>query len=173
MFTTAPSTTERQPTTATTATASRRSCARSATTWCWPPRRTAGGFEFNAGGRLGPALSFSLSGDFFYAQIDASSLGAQGLRSTRGVNLKANLDYRLTSSDAAQISFARSDKRLTPQGYVDAMNLVNVGCRHEFRPDLSLVFTVTDLFNAQRTVRHVLSPGLTEVYERRQYGRVA
>jgi hypothetical protein len=53
------------------------------------------------------------------------------------------------------------------------MNLVNVGCRHEFRPDLSLVFTVTDLFNAQRTVRHVLSPGLTEVYERRQYGRVA
>ncbi|MDB5446143.1 MAG: TonB-dependent receptor [Phenylobacterium sp.] len=137
------------------------------------PKRTSEGVEFNLGGKLWSALSYNLSGDIFHAQIDASSLGVAGLKSTSGVNLKANLDYRPTSADTLQVSLSRTDKRLTPQGYVDAMNLVNLGYKRDLRPDLSLVVTVTDLFDGQRVVRHVISPTLSEVYTRHQFGRLA
>jgi outer membrane receptor for ferrienterochelin and colicin len=136
------------------------------------PDRKSAGLEFSASGKLWSVIGYSFSGDLFHAQIDASALGAPGLRSTTGVNLKANLDYHPTDADTLQLSVSRTDKRLTPQGYIDAINLVNLGYKRELRPDLSLVVTVSDLFDGQRAVRHVVSPSLTEVYQRYQVGRI-
>jgi outer membrane receptor protein involved in Fe transport len=137
------------------------------------PKRRSAGVELTASGRLGRAVSFSLSADLFHAQVDATALGAPGLASTTGANLKASVDWRPTSADDLQISFSRIDKLLTPQGYVDPVNLVNLGYKHDLTPALSLVATVTDLFNGQRQIRHIASPTLTQTYERHQLGRVA
>ena len=137
------------------------------------PLRRSSGVEFNANGKLGRRLSYNLSGDVFHSQIDATSLGASGLKSTTGVNLKASLDYRPTSADTLQISFTRQDKRLTPQGYVSAINLVNLGYKRELRPDLSMVVTVRDLLNGQRFVRLIDTPQLHDTYVRQQFGRLA
>src|SRR5207302_6871779 len=81
------------------------------------PKSRSAGLDFNANGKLGSELSYNLSGELFHAQIDAGSLGATGLQSTTGFNLKAGLDYRPTAADTAQISFSRTDRRLTPQGF--------------------------------------------------------
>ncbi|MFI4973747.1 MAG: TonB-dependent receptor domain-containing protein [Caulobacterales bacterium] len=137
-----------------------------------PVSRSAG-LEFSANGKLTRELSYNLSGEAFYTQIDATALGVAGLKSTTGVNLKASLDYRPTSADAAQIAFTRSDRRLTPQGQISAIDLVNLGYRHQFRPDLALVFTLTDLLDGQRFRRLVVTPVLTDDYLRHQIGRVA
>ena len=137
------------------------------------PRSQAGGLEFSFNGKLGKPFSYSVSGDAFYAQIDAAALGAPGLRSTTGLNLKASLDYRPTGVDTAQISFSRTDRRLTPQGYVSAINLVNLGYRRQLRPDLAAVVTVSDVFDGQRFVRFVDTPQLRQTYTRHQLGRVA
>jgi outer membrane receptor protein involved in Fe transport len=137
------------------------------------PRSRSAGLEFSTSGKLGRQVTYSLSGDAFYSQIDASALGGAGLKTTTGVNLKASVDYRPTKADTLQISFTRADKRLTPQGYVSAIDLVNLGYKHQVRPDLSLVATVTDLFDGQRQQRLVSTPGLHDVYLRHQYGRVA
>jgi hypothetical protein len=137
------------------------------------PKRQTAGLELNLSGKLISVLGYNLSADAFSAQVDASALGLPGLRSTTGVNLKSGLDYRPTSTDTFQLSFNRTDKRLTPQGYIDAVNLTNIGYRHEFQPQLALVATVSDLFDGQRVIRHVISPALTEVFERHQFGRVA
>jgi outer membrane receptor protein involved in Fe transport len=137
------------------------------------PRQRSGGLEFSARGKLGPTLSYGISGVAFQMQIDPGGLGSGRQRSTSGLNLKLNLDYRPTAKDTAQVSFNRTDRRLTPQGQIDALNLVNLGYKHDFRPDLSLVFTVSDLLNSQRTVRRNSSPSLVEVFERHQYGRIA
>lgn len=136
------------------------------------PRSRAAGLEFNANGKLGRRLSFNLSGDYFYSQIDASSLGFPGLRSTTGLNLKASLEYRPTRLDTAQVSVTRADKRLTPQGYVSAINLVNLGYRRQLRPDFSIVATVSDLLNGQKYRRLVTTAGLTDNYLRYQVGRI-
>jgi len=121
---------------------------------------------------LGTTLTYGLSGVAFQIQIDPSGLGLGRQKSTSGLNLKFNLDYRPTALDAAQFSFNRTDKRLTPQGQIDAINLVNLGYKHDFRPDLSLVVTVSDLLNSQRTIRRNASASLVETFQRHQYGRI-
>jgi hypothetical protein len=114
-----------------------------------------------------------VSGNAFYNQIDATALGFAGLKSTTGINLKAKLDYHPTAADSAQISFTRTDKRLTPQGSIGAINIGNLGFRHVLTPDLTAVATISDLFNGQHYERIVSTPTLTQVYERSVLGRVA
>ena len=107
------------------------------------PRSDSAGFEFAATGHLLPKLLYSLSGNAFYTQIDATALGTPGLKSTTGINVKAKLDYRPTADDSAQIIFTRTDKRLTPQGSVSAINIVNLGYKHMLTHALSAVATVS------------------------------
>jgi outer membrane receptor protein involved in Fe transport len=137
------------------------------------PKSRSAGVEFTANGKLTPELSYNLSGNLFSTQIDATTLGAPGLKSTTGLNLKASFDWRPTKADTAQVSFTRQDKRLTPQGYVSAINLLNLGYKRELRPDLSLVVTVSDVLDGQRLRRIVTTSQLQDTYERHQIGRIA
>ncbi len=137
------------------------------------PKNNAAGFEFLASGHLLPQLSYSLSGDAFYTQIDASGLGFPGLKSTTGLNAKAKLDYRPTVHDSAQIIFTRTDQRLTPQGSISAINIVNLGYKRALTPALSAFATVSDLFDGQHYQRTSSTPVLQQIYRRRVEGRVA
>jgi outer membrane receptor protein involved in Fe transport len=137
------------------------------------PQSRSAGIEFQASGKIGAPLSYSFSGNLFYAQIDATGLGQTGLASTTGINLKASLDWRPTSADTAQLSVSRNDKRLTPQGSIGAINLVNVGFKHQLTPGLAVVATVTDLFDGQRQERITITPELHDDFVRHQLGRVA
>jgi len=135
------------------------------------PQSRAGGLEFTANGHLTAAFGYALSGNLYYSQIDGTPLGIPGLRSTAGLNAKFSLDYR-KGRDAAQLSLSRSDRRLTPQGEIGALNQVNVGWRHPLGGTLVAVATVADLFNGQRYTRTVRSPLLDEAYRRLTVGRV-
>ena len=137
------------------------------------PKSLSAGLDFNASGKLTRQLSYSLSGVAFYAQIDASALGTPGLSSTVGVNLKASLEYRPTPLDTAQISMSRTDRRLTPQGFVGAINLVNLGYKRQLRPDLALVVTISDVLDGQRLNRLTGTPQLRDDYTRYQFGQIA
>ena len=135
-------------------------------------RNDSAGLEFTANGHFVPKLAYSVSGNLFYSQIDATALGVPGLQSTRGVNAKVKLDYRPTAADSAQLTANRWDKRLTPQGYVSAINIVNVGYRHQLTSDLTAVVTVSDVFNGQRFQRIATTPAFTEQYLRFVRGRI-
>ncbi|MDR3513103.1 MAG: TonB-dependent receptor [Caulobacteraceae bacterium] len=142
------------------------------------PKSQSAGLEFNASGKLLRRLSYSLSGAAFYTQIDAAALGvtvsgAPALKSTTGLNLKASLEYRPTTRDTLQASFSRTDRRLTPQGYVAAINLVNLGVKHQLRPDLAVVLTVSDALDGQKLRRFETTPLLRDTYQRYQVGRIA
>jgi outer membrane receptor protein involved in Fe transport len=136
------------------------------------PRDDSAGFEFSATAHLLSKLAYSLSGNAFYSQIDATALGAPGLKSTTGLNVKVKLDYAPTAADSAQIVFTRTDKRLTPQGSVSAINIVNLGYKHTLVAGLTAVVTISDVFNGQRYQRSASAPALTQVYERSVAGRV-
>jgi outer membrane receptor protein involved in Fe transport len=136
------------------------------------PRSRSGGLELTASGQLGAKLSYNLGANLFYNQIDAAALGAPGLRSATGINGKINLDYRPTKVDALQLAVSRSDRRLTPQGYVDAINLINLGYRRQVSPALAFVATVSDALNGQSFVRRTSTPLLHQFYRRRQVGQI-
>jgi outer membrane receptor protein involved in Fe transport len=137
------------------------------------PKSRSAGLELTARGKIVSTLSYNLSGDLFSTQIDATALGAAGLKSTTGFNLKASLDWRPTAADTAQVSLSRSDRRLTPQGSVAAINLVNLGFRRQLAPNLAAVVTVTDALDGQKLRRVTTTPLLHDDYLRHQYGRLA
>jgi outer membrane receptor protein involved in Fe transport len=136
------------------------------------PRNDATGIELTAAGDLTRRLACSLSSNLFHSQIDATALGMPGLRSTDGINAKLKLDFRATAADAVQLLATRTDKRLTPQGYVGAIDLVNAGYRHRFGRGLSAVATLTDIFNGQRSRRIESTPDFSGDYVRAVRGRV-
>jgi outer membrane receptor protein involved in Fe transport len=136
------------------------------------PKNDSAGLEITSNGHIVPKLAYSLSGNLFYSQIDSTALGVAGLKSTTGVNAKLKLDYRPTSDDSAQLIVTRTDKRLTPQGYVSAINIVNVGYKRQIKPDLTGIVTVSDLFNGQRFERFESTPTFTGDYLRTVRGRV-
>ncbi len=57
----------------------------------------------------------------------------------------------MTAHDFAQLRVSRNDHRLTPQGYVSAMDVVNLGYRHQLGARLSALATLSKVFNSQRT----------------------
>jgi outer membrane receptor protein involved in Fe transport len=136
------------------------------------PKDKTAGLEFSANGRLIEGVNVSLSSNVFYSQIDATALGIAGLQSTKGINAKCKLDYRPTESQSAQITLTRTDKRLTPQGYVSAINLVNLGYKYQLVSNLTAVATMTDLFNGQLVHRYSSSQALTLDYRRSVVGRI-
>jgi outer membrane receptor protein involved in Fe transport len=141
------------------------------------PKTKSAGLDLSAHGKLGGRLSFAVSGALFYSQIDGGAATPERLRDTLGLNAKASLDWRPSAADTAQIAFSRTDRRLTPQGSVSAINLVNLGYRREIWSkaplgSLSAVATVTDLFNGQRFERMVSTATLKDTYTRRVAGRI-
>lgn len=137
------------------------------------PLSRSAGLESIAQGPLGKKFDYTVSGNFFYTQIDATALGTPGLRSTAGVNAKLSLDYRPSAWDTLQLSATRSDKRLTPQGEIAAVNQLNVGFSHQFTERLSGVLTVADLLDSQVYLRYANTPLLSDVYRRQVVGRIA
>jgi outer membrane receptor protein involved in Fe transport len=135
-------------------------------------KNDSAGLEFTSNRQIVPKLNLGVSGNLFYSQIDATALGVSGLQSTTGLNAKLKLDFRPTAADSAQVSVTRTDKRLTPQGYVSAINIVNLGYKHQLKSDLTAVATVSDVLNGQRFQRYAASPTFTEESRRTVRGRV-
>jgi len=136
------------------------------------PRDDFAGLELTANGHLGSQFSYSLSGDLFQGQVDASALGIPGLRSSRGADAKLKLDHRFSARDLVQLSISRTDHRLTAQGYVSAMDVVNLGYRHQLQANLSALATVSNVFNGQRTQTALTTPDFAGYFMRAIRGPV-
>ena len=136
------------------------------------PRNDAEGLELTSSGHILPKLAYSVSANLFRSQIDATALGFSGLETTSGIDAKVKLDYRPAAADAAQVTVTRTDKRLTPQGYVNAINIVNLGYRRQLAHDLTGIVTVSDLFNGQRYERFAVTPTFAQSYSRFVHGRI-
>jgi len=136
-------------------------------------KATSGSVELSASGKIASAVSYNLSTNVFYNQIDAANLGFAAKRSTIGYTGKASLDYAATAKDFFQVSASYSGKRLTAQGRRLPSSSVNLGYRRKLTSDLSAVVTVSDLLNRQRDRTVIDTPTLSDQFERRQLGRTA
>lgn len=107
-----------------------------------------GGLELVANGRLTPKLSYNVSSNVYWNEIDASSLGFAGTRSLTAVSGRANLNWQATPKDFLQINAFSSGKRLTPQGHREPFQMVNLGYRRKVNDKLSFVVTAQDVLNS-------------------------
>jgi outer membrane receptor protein involved in Fe transport len=107
-----------------------------------------GGLELVTNGRLTPKLTYNVSSNVFWNEIDASKLGFAGTRSLTAVSGRANLNWQATPKDFLQINAFSSGKRLTPQGHREPFQMVNLGYRRKVSDKLSFVVTAQDVLNS-------------------------
>ncbi|WP_293451283.1 TonB-dependent receptor [Phenylobacterium sp.] len=111
----------------------------------------AAGLELTANGRLPGRLTYSLSGNALWSEIDAGDLGfGSTRRSGASVFGRATLNWQATARDFLQVQGIVNGRRLTPQGHIEPIGFVNLGYRHKFNDRISGVVTVQDAFASFR-----------------------
>jgi outer membrane receptor protein involved in Fe transport len=129
------------------------------------------GLELVANGHLLTSLSYNVSTNLYWNEIDAShvplgpGLGFGSKRSAFTVGGRGSLNWQASAKDLFQVSVSMNAKRLLPQGFQDPMTLVFLGYRHKFTDALSLVVTVQDPTNSYRFRQVIDTPLLKEVVE--------
>ncbi len=116
----------------------------------------AAGLELVANGHLTKTLSYSLSTNLYWNEIEAESGGLQqlldfaGRRSAFEVGGRASLTWQPTANDTFQANTNLNAKRLTPQGFVEPFAISYFGYRHKFSDALFGVVTIQDPFQGVR-----------------------
>ncbi|HEY2753714.1 MAG TPA: TonB-dependent receptor [Phenylobacterium sp.] len=126
----------------------------------------AAGVELVANGRLTKTLTYNLSTNLYWNEIDATGQGLnklagfEGRRSAFAVGGRGAFTWQPTSRDMLQFNAQLNARRLTPQGYQEPQFISFVGYRHKFDERLSAVVTAQDLFNTLRFRQVVETPTL-------------
>lgn len=132
----------------------------------------SGGLELAAAGRIGEKFDYNLNGNIYYVEMDASNLGFASKNSTYSTDAKAALNWRMSAKDTLQINAALSGRRVTPQGYRPSVASMDLGYRHQFRQNLSMTATVTDVFASRKFTFITDTPELQQSTTFRPAGRV-
>jgi outer membrane receptor protein involved in Fe transport len=107
----------------------------------------AGGLELVANGRLTPKLTYNISGNAYWNELDASVLGLTEKRSTVTVAGRASVSWQVTATDLIQLNGFVNARRLTAQGYVKPTGMLNIGYRHKFSDRISGLVTFQDVLD--------------------------
>lgn len=135
----------------------------------------SGGAELGAQARLHKTLAVNFSGNIYRNTIDAGNLGPafSATRSVTAWDAKLNLDWELNKSTLIQCNSNYTAKRLTPQGYRKPAFQANVGLRRFFMDRrLSLIVSVSDIFDTLRENTHIETPEMTRDIVRRRNPRI-
>ncbi|WP_425997414.1 TonB-dependent receptor domain-containing protein [Caulobacter sp. DWR1-3-2b1] len=126
-----------------------------------------GGLELVANGKLTPKITYNVSANAFWNEIDANALGFTGTRSGTTLSGRANVNWQVTPKDFLQINGFTSGKRLTPQGYREPHQMINLGYRRKMNDKLSFVVTANDVLNSFKDDSIIETPLLRDRTERR------
>ena len=135
-------------------------------------KNQSGGLELAATTKPWKPLSLNASANIFYNQIDASNLGYSTKKSTFAGMGKLSAEYAFSDLTMAQFNTNYTAKRLTPQGYRLPTFVANFGLKHEIKSrNLTLVLTVSDLFDTLKEETKLSTPLLTDDSSRRRSSR--
>jgi outer membrane receptor protein involved in Fe transport len=116
------------------------------------------GLELIANGKVAPTLSYSVSANPSWTEIEPQPLGSPNARSAWTISGRASLNWQATPDDLLQLQGFANGKRLTPQGYISPMGGLNLGYRHKLNDKVSLIFTAQDLFSTLRYKQVIDTP---------------
>ena len=134
---------------------------------------SAGGLEVVATINPLKKLTLNSTGDIYLSQINASNLGYTTSRSSTVWSGKINAEYELSKVTTFQLNAVYTAKRLTPQGYRMPTFVSNFGIKHDIKEkNLSIVVTVSDLFNTLKEETILNTPILRDDSMRKRSSRI-
>ncbi|HNY02753.1 MAG TPA: TonB-dependent receptor [Bacteroidales bacterium] len=136
-------------------------------------RDQSAGIDLSGTLRLGKAVRMNFSASGFYSEIDASGIGYSKSTSTFAWNAKLNASVNLTKTTLLQVNGQYRSEALTAQGKRKANWVVNLGFRQDlWKKKISLIATVSDLFNTQAWKSSINTVSLVQESTRRRDARV-
>jgi hypothetical protein len=125
-------------------------------------RGRSAGVELNASGKINSALSFSLTTNVGWTQLD--SLGPQFLptRSAANIGGQASLTWTASPKDLFQLNGFMVPKQLTAQGHGDPSRAIDLGYRRKLTDKLSLVVTAQDVLHSFHVFQVISTPTLVD-----------
>ncbi|MGZ8407012.1 MAG: TonB-dependent receptor domain-containing protein [Caulobacteraceae bacterium] len=135
--------------------------------------RRAAGLELVANGKLTKSLSYNVSGNFYWNEIDAANLGFAGTRSGTSASGRASLNWQPTSKDFFQINGFMMGDQLLPQGERKATGMLNLGYRRKIDDQLSLVVTAQNVLDSFEFTTVIDTPDLRDTTTRRMHAGAA
>jgi outer membrane receptor protein involved in Fe transport len=133
----------------------------------------SGGLELVVAGSIANFLSTQLSLNGFYDQIDASNLGYNLKSSAYSWTGTFSFNFNITKTTMFQVNTNYRSLRLTPQGEIGPSYGINCGLRQDlFNEKISLVLTVSDIFNTQKQNTTLNTPLLNDYSTRQRDGQI-
>lgn len=120
------------------------------------------GLELVANGELLKNLTYSLSGNLYWNEIDPGGLALATAQSAVTESGKGSLSWNPTPKDFFQFNINGRGKTPTGQGYSGAFVTMNLGYRHKFDDKLAFVTTLVDPFDQYRFDSFIDTPALKE-----------
>jgi outer membrane receptor protein involved in Fe transport len=109
-------------------------------------RSQSAGLELVANGRLPGKITYNISGNLLWSEIDARDLGfGSGVRSAYTASGRASLTWDATDKDRIQLHGFMNGKQLLSQGYRKPQGGLNLGYRHKFNDQFAGTLTVQDV----------------------------
>jgi outer membrane receptor protein involved in Fe transport len=126
----------------------------------------AAGLELVANGHLTKTLSYNVSTNLYWNEIDATGQGLDqlpdfaGRRQAFAVGGRGNLNWQITESDTFQVGVQANARQLLPQGFSEPQVFTYAGYKHKFNDSLSAVVTWQDPLRTLKFERTLTSPTL-------------
>jgi outer membrane receptor for ferrienterochelin and colicin len=117
--------------------------------------------------------NLNFNSNFYYNQIDASDIGYSKNKGAFAYELSLNANTNITKSLVFQTNLRYTSSFLTPQGNRQPTFVANIGAKYDIKKyNLSLIATVSDLFDTYKNVTIVDMPYLYEKTSNRRTQRV-
>ena len=104
----------------------------------------SGGLELNASGKVTKTLSYNLSGNLSWTELESLGPAFAPTRSLVAFAGHGGVTWQPTAADLFQLNVFMNPRRLTSQGQFDAMVGMDLGYRRKLNDKLSLVVTAQD-----------------------------
>lgn len=121
-----------------------------------------GGLELVASGALSKTLSYNMSTNFSYTDLQTPVLGVTQIHEGFNAGGRASLNWAPTKNDLIQLIGIINQGRVTAQGTVDPLFIFAAGYRRKINDKWSLMFQTQDPTDSTRQYSRIQSPGLDE-----------
>lgn len=120
------------------------------------------GVEFIANGKVGDQVSYNLSGSVVHNEIFTPGLPGGGRQSGTTGSLRGAFNWQPTPDDFFQLNGFYIGEQVQAQGAREAFGTLNLGYRHKFNDDFSLIVTGANILDSAEQNSRVDTPDFSD-----------
>jgi outer membrane receptor protein involved in Fe transport len=120
------------------------------------------GLELVAAGPLGKILTYNLSANFSYTQLETPVLGVRQIHEGFNAGGRGSINWQITKKDLLQVIGIINQGRITAQSTTDPLFILAAGYRHTFNDKWSLLLQTQDPFNSIHQYTRLTGNGLNQ-----------